>query len=67
MPKSIGLPEFLIILVIIVLVFGARKLPDITKSVAESMKIFKKEVKTTKEEASVASKPEAEGDKPTEK
>jgi sec-independent protein translocase protein TatA len=36
----------LILLVIIVLLFGATKLPGLAKSVGQSMKIFKNEVKT---------------------
>lgn len=35
----------LILLVIIVLIFGATKLPALAKSVGQSMKIFKNEVK----------------------
>jgi len=36
----------LILLVIIVLIFGATKLPALAKSVGQSMKIFKNEVKS---------------------
>jgi len=36
----------LILLVIIVLIFGAAKLPALAKSVGQSMKIFKNEVKS---------------------
>lgn len=36
----------LILLVIIVLLFGATKLPGLAKSVGQSMKIFKNEVKS---------------------
>lgn len=35
----------LIVLIIIVLLFGATKLPGLAKSVGQSMKIFKNEVK----------------------
>ncbi len=35
----------LVLLVIIVLLFGAAKLPGLAKSVGQSMKIFKNEVK----------------------
>ncbi len=37
--------HFVIILFIILLLFGAPKLPGLAKSVGESMKIFKKEVR----------------------
>jgi len=35
----------LVLLVIVVLIFGAAKLPGLAKSVGQSMKIFKNEVK----------------------
>lgn len=37
--------HFLILLVIVLLLFGATKLPALAKSVGQSMKIFKNEVK----------------------
>ena len=40
----------LIILAVIVLLFGATKLPVLAKSVGQSMKIFKAEVKSGKED-----------------
>lgn len=43
----------LIILAVIVLLFGATKLPVLAKSVGQSMKIFKAEVKSGKEEEAV--------------
>jgi sec-independent protein translocase protein TatA len=36
-----GLPELLIILVIVIVIFGAKKLPDLGKSLGESIKNFK--------------------------
>jgi sec-independent protein translocase protein TatA len=38
--------HFLIVLIIILLVFGATKLPALAKSVGQSMKIFRNEIKT---------------------
>jgi sec-independent protein translocase protein TatA len=40
----------LVLLVIVVLIFGAAKLPGLAKSVGQSMKIFKNEVKTSDSE-----------------
>lgn len=37
----------LIILVVVLLLFGATKLPALAKSVGQSMKVFKNEMKTT--------------------
>lgn len=42
--------HLLIILAVIVLLFGAPKLPQLARSVGQSMRIFKSEVKTMKDE-----------------
>jgi sec-independent protein translocase protein TatA len=38
---SIGLPELLIILVIIILIFGANRLPEIGKGIGKGIRNFK--------------------------
>lgn len=50
MLQNLRAPELLIILVVLVFLFGAKRLPDMTRSVARSMKIFKTEVKEMREE-----------------
>lgn len=40
--KNIGGPEILIILVVVLLLFGAKKLPDLARSIGASAKEFKK-------------------------
>jgi len=40
--KNIGGPEVLIILVVVLLLFGAKKLPDLARSIGASAKEFKK-------------------------
>ena len=42
--KNIGGPEILIILVVVLLLFGAKKLPDLARSIGASAKEFKKGV-----------------------
>lgn len=42
MLSSIGLPELLVILVIVFIVFGAGKLPGVGKALGESVREFKK-------------------------
>lgn len=49
--------EWIIILVIVLLLWGAPKLPGLAKSLAQSMRIFRKEIKTSEEPAN-QSKPE---------
>ncbi len=44
-------PWHIIVLIIVVLVvFGSAKLPDIARSIGESMKVFKKEVQDLRED-----------------
>lgn len=40
-----GIWEILIIAVVVILLFGAKKLPDAARSIGRSMRIFKSEVK----------------------
>lgn len=42
MIKNIGAAEIIIVLVIILLLFGARKLPDLARSLGASAKEFRK-------------------------
>lgn len=41
----IGLPELLIILFIVILIFGANRLPDIGKGIGSAIRNFKDETK----------------------
>ncbi|OFR68402.1 Sec-independent protein translocase subunit TatA [Corynebacterium sp. HMSC078H07] len=42
--------EWAIIILIVVLLFGAKKLPELARSLGRSMRIFKSEVKEMKDE-----------------
>jgi len=46
--------HFLILLAVILLVFGAAKLPALAKSMGQSARVFKGEIKAMKEEDAVA-------------
>lgn len=43
--RNLGAPEIIMILVVLVLLFGAKRLPDAARSLGRSMRIFKSEVK----------------------
>lgn len=47
----------LVLILLIVLLFGSRRLPDLARSVGESLKIFKKEVKDLREDDAPATQP----------
>jgi sec-independent protein translocase protein TatA len=55
--RNIGAPEIILVLVVLVLLFGAKKLPDLSRSLGRSMRIFKSEVKQMKEDDEPARPP----------
>ena len=48
----IGLPELLIILTIIILIFGANRLPEIGRGIGKGIRNFKDATKDGKEQSS---------------
>jgi len=51
MLSQIGATEILIILGIVVLLFGAKKLPELARGSGEALRIFKSEVKSDEKDA----------------
>jgi len=47
---NLGVPELLIIAGVIILLFGARKLPEMARSLGKSAKAFKEETKNLRED-----------------
>lgn len=56
---GLGAPELIIIAIVILALFGYKKLPDAARSVGRSMRIFKAETRGMRED-SVAAKAEAD-------
>ena len=54
---NLGVPELLIIAGVIILLFGARKLPEMARSLGKSAKAFKEETKGLRGEDAAAEKP----------
>ncbi|ODU65562.1 MAG: Sec-independent protein translocase TatA [Micrococcales bacterium 70-64] len=48
--NAFGWPHLIVLLVIILLLFGAPKLPGLARSLGQSMRIFRGEMKTMKDE-----------------
>ncbi|MGW5972902.1 MULTISPECIES: Sec-independent protein translocase subunit TatA [unclassified Streptomyces] len=63
---KIGTPEIILILVVVILLFGAKKLPDMARSLGKSARILKSEAKAMKEDkgdkSSAPADPPAPGD-----
>jgi sec-independent protein translocase protein TatA len=47
---SIGLPEVLVILLIVILIFGASRLPEIGRGIGKGIRNFKDAVRDEKED-----------------
>jgi len=60
---GIGMPELIIILIIILIIFGAGKLPEIGTGIGKGIKNFKKSTKEAEEELTA---PAQENDDPPE-
>ena len=46
--RNFGPAEIIVVLVVLILLFGAKRLPDAARSLGRSMRIFKSEVKEMK-------------------
>ncbi|MEJ8662142.1 MULTISPECIES: Sec-independent protein translocase subunit TatA [Streptomyces] len=59
---KLGAPEVLLILVVLVLLFGAKRLPGMARSLGQSMRILKSETKAMRDREDEAT---AQGPSPT--
>lgn len=46
----LGLPEIIIILIVILLIFGPRRLPDMAKGIGQSVREFRKGIRDMKDD-----------------
>ncbi len=64
---QIGPKELLVLLVVVLLVFGAKRMPDIARSLGKSARILKSETRAMKAENAAASAPQQPGAEPASK
>ncbi|MFD4503206.1 Sec-independent protein translocase subunit TatA [Streptomyces sp. NPDC058457] len=55
----LGAPEIILILVVVILLFGAKKLPDMARSLGKSARILKSEAKAMKEDGNTTASAQA--------
>jgi sec-independent protein translocase protein TatA len=56
---SLGAPELIIVLVVILVLFGGSKLPKLARSLGQAQSEFKKGVQSTDEDSDQGEKPTA--------
>ena len=59
---NLGFPELLIIMVVILLLFGAKRIPEIAGSMGKGIREFKKSINDATREVSAETKPPLESD-----
>lgn len=47
---NLGAPEIILILLVVLLLFGAKRLPDTARGIGRSLRIFKSEIKASEDE-----------------
>ncbi|WP_324653577.1 Sec-independent protein translocase subunit TatA [Georgenia sp. H159] len=57
--------HILVLLIVLIILFGAKRLPDVARSVGQSLKVFKKEVAELQEDLSPAATAPAQQSAPT--
>jgi sec-independent protein translocase protein TatA len=67
MPGFIGVPELIVLAIVLLLIFGPKRLPEIGKSMGKGMREFKESVSgmTGGDETSEPAKPELPAARPT--
>ena len=62
MLNNIGLPGLVLIVILVVFLFGSKKLPDLAEAVSKSMKKFKDAQKEVEEETKTLSESDKKAD-----
>lgn len=60
---KLGWPEIILILVVVVLLFGAKRLPDTARALGRSLRILKSETKAMKDDGAADAADDKKADK----
>jgi sec-independent protein translocase protein TatA len=64
--ENIGMPELLIILVVVLLLFGSKKIPEIAQGLGKGIREFKKSIKEVEDQISISDKDKSDKNKSNE-
>lgn len=51
---AIGMPEMMVIMIVVLLLFGSKRLPDLARGIGKSMREFKKAAEDVKREIDIS-------------
>ena len=63
MPSWLGVPELIVILIILLVIFGPKRLPEIGRSVGKSIREFKKSTSELQEQMTTDEESKAKAEK----
>lgn len=55
---DVGAPEIIVVAIVVLILFGSRKLPDTARSIGRSLRIFKAETRGLREDEERAAEPQ---------
>lgn len=62
--ENVGMGELLVILIVVLLLFGSKKIPEIAQGLGKGIREFKKSMKEVEDQITISDKPDK--DKPDE-
>jgi sec-independent protein translocase protein TatA len=61
--ENLGMGELLVILIVVLLLFGSKKIPEIAQGLGKGIREFKKSIKEVEEQITIPDKEKSDKDK----
>jgi sec-independent protein translocase protein TatA len=61
--ENLGMGELLVILIVVLLLFGSKKIPEIAQGLGKGIREFKKSIKEVEEQITIPDKDKSDKDK----
>jgi sec-independent protein translocase protein TatA len=61
--ENVGMGELLVILIVVLLLFGSKKIPEIAQGLGKGIREFKKSIKEVEEQITIPDKDKSDKDK----